>query len=339
MTPELFMTLLHKQESEQLDFKSSQYPFDGATDAEKGELLKDILAFANAWKTTDAYVLIGVKQATIPPASICGVGHHLDDAKLQQFVNSKTNRPVRFSYLTHSTGGANVGVLRIDASQKRPLFLMRNFGRLSKNVVYIRQGSSTAEATPDEIVRMATDSFAAAPQLTVRVVDWPHKGMTSGNEAKFRVKFTIVNRSRSRATVTRGYAVLDIGGTPVIANAGFGNGHSFQPDNDAATFPAETELINYRRGSAIELVSVVLFVSQDDFGGPRIYVPTDKGPLLAEYRDDLGAGVRRLAKVERDGCFPAKVALICNSGATGWVARDEAGSFELRADQIVPGSG
>ena len=54
--------LLNEDESSSLDFKLEQYPFAGATDDQKSEILKDILAFANAWRRTDAYVLIGVEE-------------------------------------------------------------------------------------------------------------------------------------------------------------------------------------------------------------------------------------------------------------------------------------
>jgi hypothetical protein len=50
MTEDLMERLLYENESAALDFKMDQYPFVGATDDEKGELLKDILAFANAWR-------------------------------------------------------------------------------------------------------------------------------------------------------------------------------------------------------------------------------------------------------------------------------------------------
>lgn len=54
--------LIYEEESATLDFKSKQYLFDGANDYEKSELLKDILAFANAWRRTDAYILIGIEE-------------------------------------------------------------------------------------------------------------------------------------------------------------------------------------------------------------------------------------------------------------------------------------
>src|SRR4051812_13502406 len=90
--------LLNEEENPSLDFKRDQYPFVGATDDEKGELLKDILAFCNAWRRTDAFILVGVKEIRGARSVLNGVSHHLDDAQLQQFVNSKVQRPATFSY-------------------------------------------------------------------------------------------------------------------------------------------------------------------------------------------------------------------------------------------------
>jgi hypothetical protein len=54
--------LLYETESDSLDFKSQEYRFPGGREAERSELLKDILAFANAWKRADAYILVGVVE-------------------------------------------------------------------------------------------------------------------------------------------------------------------------------------------------------------------------------------------------------------------------------------
>jgi hypothetical protein len=65
MDAQLFEKLLKEPESQTLDFKVDQYSFKGATDDEKSELLKDILAFVNVWRETDAYILIG-KGSVLP---------------------------------------------------------------------------------------------------------------------------------------------------------------------------------------------------------------------------------------------------------------------------------
>jgi len=46
----LIETLLFGEEGVDLDFKRDQYKFLKATENEKGELLKDIIAFANSWQ-------------------------------------------------------------------------------------------------------------------------------------------------------------------------------------------------------------------------------------------------------------------------------------------------
>ena len=47
MTEEQFLQYKFKSESDSLDFKSEQYKFTSATDDQKSELLKDILAMAH----------------------------------------------------------------------------------------------------------------------------------------------------------------------------------------------------------------------------------------------------------------------------------------------------
>jgi len=147
-------TLLFKQEGDELDFKRDQYSFIGASDEAKSELVKDVLAFANAWKTSDAHILVGVDEVQCGRAMVVGIKAHIDDAALQQLVNSKTNIPIQCSYSAVEIDGKRVGVLKVSASQERPVFLTKNFGKLNAGVVYIRRGSSTDVAKPDEVAKM-----------------------------------------------------------------------------------------------------------------------------------------------------------------------------------------
>jgi hypothetical protein len=160
----MFESLLFESEGSSLDYKRDQYSFEGASDAEKGELLKDILAFANAWRRSEAYILIGVEDVPGGRSRPVGVSAHLEDAKLQQFVNSKTQRPLAFSYRVMQVDGIEIGVISIPV-QSRPFFLRKPFGRLAANTVYIRRGSSTDTADPDEIARMAEARFGEVDHL------------------------------------------------------------------------------------------------------------------------------------------------------------------------------
>jgi hypothetical protein len=159
MKTQLLESLLYEEESPTLDFKKEQYPFSKASDEEKSELVKDILGFANAWRRSDAYILIGVEEVRGGKSEVIGIQNHLDDHTLQQFINSLTNQPVRFHYEAATIEGKQVGVIRIE-QQTRPIYLKKKYGKLDKDKVYVRRGSSTdpqKPATLDEIAQMRVE--------------------------------------------------------------------------------------------------------------------------------------------------------------------------------------
>jgi hypothetical protein len=187
MNINLIEQLLNEDEGTGLDFKRDQYPFDGATDEQKSELLKDILAFTNAWRRMDGYILIGIEEIKGGRSKVVGISEHLDDAKLQQFVNSKTQRPISFSYEAIPLEGIQVGIIRISL-QARPIYLKQDYGKLKKHTVYVRRGSSTAIADPDEISRMgsALEEYQPRPKLSLvaRVTYWDTIIIAIKNEGK-----------------------------------------------------------------------------------------------------------------------------------------------------------
>lgn len=146
-------SLLFEEESTYLDFKKESYKFVDGNKYQKSEILKDILAFANSWRKTNAYILLGVAEVKGGRSTPVGIAEELDDAQLQEFVNKKTQKPITFTYCTYQIDGKKIAVIEIPV-QQRPIFLINDFEKLRRNIVYIRRGSSTTEATPDEIVHM-----------------------------------------------------------------------------------------------------------------------------------------------------------------------------------------
>ena len=168
---EILETLLHQEEGPALDFKEEQYRFDNADVGYKAELLKDILTFANSWRLTTAYILLGVREVKAGRSEIIGVKKHLDDANLHQFVNSKTQRPIVFSYLPVRTEGVEIGVIEIPI-QERPIYLAGRFGQLRENDVWIRDSSSSRVATSDEVANMGiARALAGPPEFTLEWAD------------------------------------------------------------------------------------------------------------------------------------------------------------------------
>ena len=194
---EVLEELLYEQESQTLDFKSEQYKFIGAEPHEKCELLKDILAFANAWRRTDAYILIGVKENKGGRAEVVGIHEDIDDAQLQQFVNQKVQRPINFSYHAMDFENKNIAVIKIGA-QERPIYLKNNYGKLKKDIIYVKRGSSTDIASPDEISKMGlptTEPYSKEPKLTFCFADLESRQII-GSETEAETKIiNILNES------------------------------------------------------------------------------------------------------------------------------------------------
>lgn len=161
LTDSLLEQLLCKGEGIDLDYKSERYPFIGAGKNQKSELLKDILAFANTNRTGTAYILIGFKENPPYPVEVVGLSSDetIDDSQLQQFVNEKLARKLGFRYEERIFLGKPIAVISIP-KQKRPFYLKKDYGGLPKNTVWVRRGSSTEIATPDEIAAMSAEDIA-----------------------------------------------------------------------------------------------------------------------------------------------------------------------------------
>lgn len=160
-------------ENRSIDFKRDQYKFINATNEEKSELLKDILAFANSQRENEAYIFIGVEDIKGGGKNkVVGieVDKRFDDANLQQFIKDKTNRKIIFLYEEYELEDKNIGIIRIP-KQERPFFAIKDFGKVKKNTVYHRSGSSTVEANPQEIYEMHKNDNQKIPTLDLQFVN------------------------------------------------------------------------------------------------------------------------------------------------------------------------
>ena len=175
ITAELIKQLVEHPESETLDVKGEQYLFAGRDNDEKSEILKDILAFANAFVSEDAYILVGVRERKPPPHEIVGITTNLDDASLQPFVSAKLDRRPNFSYQEVLVDGKTVGAIKIPP-QRGPFFVKQDFGGLKRTQVPMRRGTTTEYPSHEEYVVLALEHARAASmsqeaQRTNAVVD------------------------------------------------------------------------------------------------------------------------------------------------------------------------
>ena len=171
ITLETVQQLCMEGESNHLDYKRDQYPFVGVSDPEKAELLKDILAMANAFRQQTAYILIGVEQQPDSSGKIIGISPNdfIDDAALQQFINGKTNKIVTLlSYPVQIDANRIIQVIEIPLQDARPYYSKRRVGEVKENDVFFRVGSSTKIANPDDIAQMGVEQLTS-PSVDISV--------------------------------------------------------------------------------------------------------------------------------------------------------------------------
>lgn len=185
MNDQLLESLLYRSEDPSVDYKMEQYVFtreDIAGDElskperarmfeeKKSELLKDILAMANAWTDGPRYILLGFKENKPSVPTVVGIaGDRLhDDAAFQQFIGSRVNTPLQFKYEVQEFRSVTVGIITI-AKQRRPFFAKEQYGVVQRGVVYVRHGSSTAIADPSEIAFMGSADSGTRAEANVAV--------------------------------------------------------------------------------------------------------------------------------------------------------------------------
>ena len=162
-------------ESLNVDFKREQYKFYKATPEDKSELLKDIISMANSGNSEPSYIIIGVEEQPNKTGKIVGIRQDdvIDDALIHQFVNQKTNRDVPFSSQVVPSGVEVREVIQIieiaPCRFQRPFFLRKPFGKMSENVVYYRDGTSTAIANPEQVKAMGEQAALSRAKPVVEL--------------------------------------------------------------------------------------------------------------------------------------------------------------------------
>lgn len=150
MNETTLLALIAKGEDLQIDFKRE---LDLNTANGKAEFVKDVIAIANS-STTSGFLLIGVENNK----SVVGTTS-LEEERIQQVVQTYVNPPIVLqcdNIPIASFGFLNVGVVQIRATN-RPHKVARNFTFLNQNDVFIRHGSITVKASPEEIIQMHSE--------------------------------------------------------------------------------------------------------------------------------------------------------------------------------------
>jgi len=164
--------VLTGREAPKVDLKQT---LDLSTRPQKAEFVKDVTAIANT-PGGDGFLIIGVVDARErsnddpndyvvgfrAPEGPDAFHRQMIDA-LAQFCNRVPT--IEYDEIEHPDTRRRIGVVTIKRSSKRPHSFIRGSGETEQHDVYIRRGTATYRATPEEIIEMPQEE--SQPPVTV----------------------------------------------------------------------------------------------------------------------------------------------------------------------------
>ncbi len=164
MTKDYMMELLKRGESTSLDWKR-EFPHgmlkgrsDPYWDQGRAEVLKDIIAIANAEENGSGYLVYGIED-TGASRNVVGLSRSWDDATFQTWAENAFDPPPRFTYTEIEWDhGWKIGVFTIERSAVYPHVVKEMLGSvIHKGQVWFRRGSKNSVALRGDLERMFTD--------------------------------------------------------------------------------------------------------------------------------------------------------------------------------------
>ncbi|MBB5638909.1 hypothetical protein HDE68_004847 [Pedobacter cryoconitis] len=155
MNDKLFETLTRSPESSILDFKERCFDFAGNKEHEDAKLVKDILSFSNTIREESAYIIFGIAENQ-GKIELTGITGFPDDAILQQKVKDKIFPRPKFKSYSYVYQGLTFGVIEIPVhAHTEPLSSPIKMKGIEIGKVYLRQGSSSSDATGREVIEIS----------------------------------------------------------------------------------------------------------------------------------------------------------------------------------------
>lgn len=157
----LLKKLLTHSETEYIDFKKGLY-----VKANYVDLIKDVLAMANAKVNGSRYIIFGVKEKAGQEKELFDVKDPVDAAIYQELIleNIEPQLTCHLNYLTYNN--CLLAVLEISEPKSQPYMLKKKYGDLHKGFCYIRRGSKN-----DFAMRADFDYFYKQGQFEIHILD------------------------------------------------------------------------------------------------------------------------------------------------------------------------
>jgi hypothetical protein len=148
----------YHNENEYLEFKLIEY-----REEIKGNLIKDVIALANANHIGDRYIIIGLKKHT-GEIEFKDVENPQDSATVQQYIHENIEPPLDVTYEPFSFEEHKLVLLTILEPGDQPYHVVRDIGNgkaklVGKNDSFIRKGSYQVRVSRKDLDRMFAKKY------------------------------------------------------------------------------------------------------------------------------------------------------------------------------------
>ncbi|MHB8137986.1 MAG: ATP-binding protein [Smithellaceae bacterium] len=140
-----------ENENSSVDFKAIQYDKNS-----HGELLKDVIAMANADVEGDRIIIIGIKHKPDGSRDIRPIidNEFIDSATYQQLGRENIEPDLSIDYVPHYFKGKLLGLLKIQNCDNQPYMFKKDFSKFKKGDCYIRKGSHQLRISRSDLDRI-----------------------------------------------------------------------------------------------------------------------------------------------------------------------------------------
>ncbi len=142
----------YENEHTGLDFKATQY-----IKGKYSNLLKDIIAMANADYENRRLIIVGIKHHASGEREFQSIEKKdfIDSATYQQLINENIEPHIDISYEPHIyENNITLGIFSLSNCRQQPYMLKKDYGRLKKGDCFVRKGSYQDKATRVDFERM-----------------------------------------------------------------------------------------------------------------------------------------------------------------------------------------
>lgn len=174
------------REAPKVDLKQM---LDLSTREKRAEFARDITAIANT-PGGDGYLIVGVldnttcpREVSRPADYVVGFSPRDPDELLRQMVEALNFYcdpvpDIEYDQITHPQVGRTIGVVTIKRSSRRPHKIIRSGTGVEQQDVFVRRGTATFKAAPEEIHEMFEARRAGSPLPEVIVINLSGHSLT-----------------------------------------------------------------------------------------------------------------------------------------------------------------